>query len=101
MINNLENIGIQEAFFTGFAQFDISDSGTGFIYINKVLHQAVITVDENGTNSYKALEVTSDKTDPEKDVIPFHVNRAFAFAVTHRASGAVVYLGLINEIGEN
>lgn len=101
MINNLENIGIQEAFFTGFAQFDISDSSTGFIYINKVLHQAVLTVDENGTNSYKALEVTSDKTDPEKDVISFHVNHAFAFAVTHRSSGAVVYLGLMNDIGEN
>jgi serine protease inhibitor len=61
----------------------------------------VLNVDENGTNSYKALEVTSDKTDPEKAVISFHVNRAFAFAVTHRASGAVVYLGLMNDIGES
>lgn len=97
LIDSLKNIGIQEAFEEGMANFDILSPSYN-VFIDSILHQAVIAIDENGTNVSDAPTVTPDVTDSDKEMLGFNVDHAFAFAIVHRSSGAVVYLGMMNEL---
>lgn len=98
LVSRLKNIGIQEAFVEGFANFDIL-SPSYSVFIDGILHQAVIKISEGGTNVDAESSITPDKVDESKTIVPFHVDHAFAFALVHRATGAVVYLGLMNDLG--
>lgn len=99
LIEKLKNIGIEEAFVRGFANFNFL-SPSGSVFIDSVLHQAVIAIDEGGTNldSGALTDGTADKGDSDKEVLGFNVDHAFAFALVHRSSGAVVYLGLMHNL---
>lgn len=97
LISRLQNIGIKEAFTEGLANFDIFSPSYN-VFIDSFIHQAVISISEGGTNVDNTTTGTPDKVDDTKEVLQFNVDHAFAFALVHRSSGAIVYLGLMNEI---
>lgn len=97
LIESLRNMGIKEAFVEGFAKFDII-SPTASVFVDSFIHQAVIAIDESGANVVQDVTATSDIIETEDNMIPFEVNHAFAFAIVHRSSGAIVYLGFINDL---
>ncbi|MBR4986738.1 MAG: serpin family protein [Proteobacteria bacterium] len=95
IISRLKNIGIKEAFSEGLANFKILSPSYN-VFIDSFLHQAVIAIDESGSNTTAATEATEDK--PADGATKFEIDHAFAFAIVHRSSGALVYLGVVNDL---
>ena len=77
--------------FGGQADFSGMD-GTRWLYISSVVHQAVISVDELGTEASAATAVVMEKLNGEPSR-PFHVDRPFIYMIMDRESGAILFLG--------
>jgi serpin B len=65
--------------------------------ISAVVHQANITVDENGTEAAAATAVVVGATSaPEPtDVVELHIDRPFVFVLRDTSTGAVTFLGRV------
>lgn len=80
--------------------FDSSADFTGIntslgLYISDVIHQAVISVDEEGTEAAAATAIISDSGaigDPDEPV-EIKVDRPFIYAILEHESGTVLFLG--------
>ncbi|MEQ1702828.1 MAG: serpin family protein, partial [Ilumatobacteraceae bacterium] len=66
--------------------------------ISKVVHQANITVDEQGTEAAAATAVVVEPTSaPSGDPISFNLDRPFVFAVRDRATEAILFMGRVSD----
>lgn len=79
--------------FTGNADF--SHFADGNLYISKMLQKAKIEVSEEGT---KAAAVTMAMVGmtalaPQPRRVEFHANRPFAYMITERSTGAILFMG--------
>lgn len=92
-IRALSALGMHQAF-TNSADFSEMVSNRS-PYINKVIHKAVIEVDEKGTKAAAATAVEASDTAifMEDDFIQFRADHPFAFVLYHKASGAVLFAG--------
>ena len=64
------------------------------LYISDVIHQAVISVDEEGTEAAAATAVISDTgTTDEDEPVEIKVDRPFIYAIIEHESGTVLFLG--------
>lgn len=62
--------------------------------IGKVIHQAVCTLNEEGTEASAATAVVmASRGGPPPEVPEFRADHPFVFAIRHRASGAILFLG--------
>jgi serpin B len=98
----LSSMGMPRAFDSGQAQFsDMADLPVP-IYIGKVLHKAKTKVDERGTVAAAATVVemlmgsAASVTEPPRIVC----DRPYAFAIVDERSGAMLFLGTINDPNE-
>jgi serine protease inhibitor len=64
------------------------------LYISKVVHQANISVDENGTEASAATAVVMAASAPGLRAT-LHVDRPFLFAVRDTRTGAILFLGRV------
>jgi len=68
--------------------------------VGSVIHEAVVSVDEGGTEAAAATAVTMAKgikrTD-EREPIQVHADRPFAFAIVHRSSKAPLFVGMVGD----
>jgi serpin B len=76
---------------------DISPNGIGSV--GAILHEAVVTVDEGGTEAAAATAVVMTKAfnrdeKPAKDV---KVDHPFAFALIHKPTQAPLFLGVVGD----
>lgn len=95
LVEIFDSLGITDAF-TSSADFTgIAES----IYIDKVLQNAVIKVDEAGTEAAAATVVIPNATGaaPIEEPLYLEFNRPFAFAVCDSVSGAVLFCGEHNK----
>jgi serpin B len=95
-------MGMTEAFTQYVADFSgINDDPFLPPYISKVKHKTFVRVDEEGTESAAASMVeVAIPVDGDADGPPlfeFEVDRPFAFAISDRCSGAVLFLGKITD----
>lgn len=91
----LTEMGMPTAF-TDAADFS-GISREAALAISAVVHQANITVDENGTEAAAATAVIVGETsapDPT-DVVELHVDRPFLFALRDTTTGAITFLGRV------
>lgn len=91
----LTDLGMPTAF-TDAADFSGISRDTA-LAISAVVHQANITVDENGTEAAAATAVIVGETsapDPS-DVVELHVDRPFLFALRDTTTGAITFLGRV------
>ena len=68
------------------------------IMVSKIIHQARLDLDEDGTEAAAAtaIECLAGCPPTEKKIPkPFHADRPFLFAVRHRETGAVLFIGRI------
>jgi serpin B len=66
------------------------------LFISKVLHQANISVDENGTEASAAtVVVMAAGSAAPRQVVSMHVDKPFLFAVRDRSTGAILFLGRV------
>lgn len=90
--DELDNMGMGVAF-SDFADFS-GINGTGNLFISRVIHKSFVEVNEEGTTAaaVTAVEVgyTSVITEPV-----FHVDRPFVFAIRETTTGALVFIGRV------
>lgn len=87
----LEEMGMTDAFRPGAADLSGIGGRPGDLYISKVVHQAVVRVDEEGTRAAAATAVlgTAGAAAPER----FALDRPFLFFIRDKATGAILFLG--------
>ena len=88
----LASLGMTDAFDPSLADFSGID-GTRNLSIDKVIHKAVIAVDEQGTTAAAATGTTGTVLVllPE----PFRVDRPFLFFIRHNSTGAILFQGRV------
>ncbi|MCU1391134.1 MAG: serpin family protein [Ilumatobacteraceae bacterium] len=68
------------------------------LYVGAIIHQANITVDEDGTEAAAATAVLlAGGAAVEAEPIDFRVDRPFAFAVRDDPTGAILFLGHVGD----
>ncbi len=85
---------------TAFGDADFSGMTTDEqLVIGDVIHQANITVDEDGTEAAAATAVVMVATSApvELDPVTLTIDRPFTFWLRARSTGAVVFMGRIND----
>lgn len=94
--DTLRSLGMQTAFQADSADF------TGMtvdekLFINFVVHQANISVDENGTEAAAATATGMAGTSAPTDVVEMRLDRPFVYAVRDVLTGAVLFLGRVGD----
>ena len=92
---SLSNMGMPLAFDRDQADFS-GITTQERLYIAKVIHQADISVDENGTEAAAATAVVMAAASGVPTApVTFHVDRPFIFAVRDTTTGAILFLGRV------
>jgi serpin B len=88
----LQSLGMIEAFGGG---ADLSGmNGTGGLFIQDVVHQAFVAVDENGTEAAAATAViVGEVSAPPPAALT--IDRPFVFAIIDRPTGATLFVGRV------
>ena len=90
----LQEMGIQKAFTTS---ADFSAMTDLSICIGDVFHKAKIKVDETGSEAAAVTDIVMVLSSPgpnsEPQVVNFHCDRPFLYAITEISSGAIYFLG--------
>lgn len=95
----LAEMGMARAFAEG-ADFSAMSTAQPPLHIGNVIHQANITVDEEGTEAAAATAVIMvGESAPQEPLTPvvFTVDRPFTFWLRDRATGTVVFMGRVND----
>ncbi len=96
LADDLKNMGMSTVFDD---QADFS-AVTGYkdLRINQVIHKTFIEVTEQGTEAAAATVVGMDAGSAPRNDEPkyFIANRPFIFAIKHRTTGAVLFMGKVN-----
>ncbi len=90
LVEALKSLGIHSAFSTN-ADFSGMD-GARNLYLDAVLHQAVVKVDESGT---EAAAVTISAMQASAKTGEFFVDHPFIFLIRDHGSGSILFLGRI------
>jgi len=87
----LKNIGINDAFNPGVADFSKMD-GTKNLYISEALHKAYIEVNEEGTEAAAATAIVMTLS-----MVPnqFMADHPFLFLIEHKETGAILFMGRV------
>jgi serpin B len=91
----LSGIGLGIAFDPNRADFSGISAGQG-LYIQNVLHHAVLKVNEKGTEAAAATGVAVGVTSaPADDFITLTFNRPFVYAIVDLETGLPIFLGAL------
>jgi serine protease inhibitor len=95
--DHLRHLGVIDAFDRDLADFSgITDEGP--VWIENVIHKAVVRVDEQGFEGAAATAVVMRTISMDiSEPVPFHVDRPFLLLVRHRRSGAIYFLARVVE----
>lgn len=95
----LRALGMTDAFDPGAADF--SGMAAEDLYIGQAVHRANITVDERGTEAAAVTAVGMRTTAlPPEPKVKISADRAFAFTITHKATGTPLFTGQVTDPAE-
>ena len=89
----LQALGMVEAFDAGKADFS-GMTDTAPLFVQNVVHQAFVAVDERGTEAAAATAVISGATSAPPPAT-LTVDRPFVFAIIDRTTGATLFVGRV------
>ena len=94
----LIDLGMDDAFSAGIADFS-GISTAQALFLSEVTHKTFLEVNEEGTEAaaVTSVEVGTTSIDPNAPV-RFEVNRPFALALRERHTGAIMFIGRINQL---
>jgi serpin B len=98
LVPKLKEMGIQRAF-TGGADFS-GICSVERLFISNVIHKVWMQVDEEGTEAAAVTAVVMAKgaSDAHREMTPlFTVDHPFLFAIRHEKTGAILFMGRIDE----
>jgi serpin B len=93
LANTLSDMGMPDAFTPGIADFSGID-GTLNLFIDNVIHQAFISVDEAGTEAAAATAVVMSFTGIPNP-LEVILDRPFIFMIRDNLTGAILFLGRV------
>lgn len=93
----LQNLGMQIAFDPKAADFSrmIAGSGPGDFFIGEVLHQAVLKLDETGTEAAAVTSIEVRLTSAPAWRFSFRADRPFLLALRDDETGALLFIGAV------
>jgi serpin B len=93
----LARMGLASALDQDRADFSGIDGGAGQLFIDLVIHQADVSVDEHGTEAAAATVVTMKIGCRANPPLPttFHADRPFLFLVRKHSSGRILFAGRV------
>jgi serpin B len=93
LIETFKELGLKQAFDPGQADFS-GMTGRRDLFISKIIHQAFVEVNEEGTEAAAATGVVMTLTAmPTKKI--FMVDHPFIFIIMDRTTGAIFFLGRV------
>ena len=96
MGNNLSAMGMPEAFAERLADFSGITGGKD-LYISSVIHQAMIDVNEEGSEAAAATAVVmSAKSARFEMPETFRADRPFLFMIVHNSTGSILFMGRVS-----
>ncbi len=93
----LKEMGMPIAFEPGVADFSAMSPDGKNLYIQDVIHEAFIAVDEDGTEAAAATAVVVGRTSAPVDVVELTVDRPFLYAIRDNDTGAILFLGRVTD----
>lgn len=95
---SLRTLGVERAFDPKRAEF-AGVSAEEPLYLDLVVQRVRIAVDEHGTEASAATAVAlrAGAKRPDGEPLAFELDRPFAFALRHRASGCVLFTGVVRD----
>jgi serpin B len=90
LVDPLRALGATDLFCSGAADFSGIAPG---LCVSDVLHQAFVTVDEEGTEAAAATAVVMDDSAP----MAVSIDRPFVFAIRDRLTGTILFLGRVED----
>jgi serpin B len=96
LAGKLKEMGMAAAFTPGRADFSGID-GEPDLYISAVEHKAFIAVDEQGTEAAAATGMVMSPTAVMPPQMTFTADHPFLFVIRDRGSGAVLFLGRVED----
>ncbi len=95
--DTLKAMGMTDAFDPAAADFSgMATTDEGNLFISDVLHQAVIKVDENGTEAAAVTVVIVEVTAaPAEEPVEICLDRPFIYAIYDRATNAILFMGRV------
>ncbi len=73
---------------------NLTDTFPEKLFISKVLHQAVVDVNEEGTEAAAVVGVTIES---EPEIIDFRADRPFMFVIRDDKTGVILFMGVLKE----
>ena len=91
--STLSEMGMPEAFSR---EADFSGmTGTLGLFIDEVIHKALISVDEAGTEAAAATAVVVSVSSAPTEVIEVNINRPYIFFIRDNETGAILFVGRV------
>ena len=93
LANQLQEMGMKDAFDDNNATFSgISDER---LKISKVIHQAFVDVQEEGTEAAAATAVVMDECESVEPIRDFKANHPFMFFIEDKRTGCILFMGKV------
>ena len=93
----LASMGMPLAFEPGHADLSGIAGPPGYLYIQHIVHEAYIDIDEAGTKAAAATAVViGDSAIEAPPKIQFNVDRPFAFVLRDTRTGAILFTGVVS-----
>ena len=94
----LKNLGLEVAFRRGEADFSRINPAN-MLFINRVIHQTFIDVQEEGTEAAAAtiVEINRYSSGGEGAPMIFKVDRPFLYMIKENSTGAIIFLGKVGK----
>ncbi len=99
MNEDLAEMGMPTAF-SGNADFSGIYGASGDIWIDKVIHQAYIDVNEQGTEAAGATGI-SMTLGMDSGSVEFHADHPFIFVIQDKKTGLILFIGRVMDPGGN
>jgi serpin B len=96
LAQTLAEMGMPTAFTGGEADFSGID-GTQNLYITAVIHQAIVDVNEEGTEAAAATGVVGSVTSMPPPPPVFRADHPFIFIIQERESGNILFIGRVSD----
>lgn len=90
----LQRLGVKQAFTQ---QANFASISRQKLRVSRVLHKAMIEVDEHGTKAAAATAVSMFPVSLPPKPTKVEVNRPFFFAVIHQQTGAILFMGQVKQ----
>jgi serpin B len=94
LADSLKRIGMPLPFTFPGADFSGID-GTKLLYLSEVVHQAVVSVDEKGTEAAAATAASMKAGGAPQEPIPVRADHPFLFLIRDRGTGAILFMGRV------